>query len=280
MVNVMKYDGSRQPFDKNKVYNTCIRMRATPQQASDVANKVSARIYEGIPTKKVLQMIFTFLKEHRPEMKHRIDLREAISMMRSKPDFERFVQMLLEAEGYQVDANRIVYGRCVDHEVDAVAKKGSEVVYVEAKHHIQSHTYTGVGVFLESRATYEDMVEGFKAKKNNYNFNKMLVITNTKLSEHAIRYADCRGISHIGWRDPPGRGLEDIVDTHNFYPVTLLRGIDQKIIDKLGDAGIVLLKQLAGRTEGENIEKISREAKIPRNVLEQIVNKANELIRR
>jgi len=275
MVNVTKADGTKQPFDKNKIYNTCLRMHATPQQARDVADRVAGKVYEGIPTKKILQMIFTYLKAHRPEIGHRIDLREAISNMRSKPDFERFIQLLLEAEGYKVDANQIVYGRCVDHEIDAIAKKGGETVYVEVKHHIQSHTFTGVGVFLEARATYEDMQEGFKEGKNRYNFNRTLVITNTKLSEHAIRYGDCRGISHTGWRDPPQRGLEEIVEEHNFHPVTLLKGVDTKIFDRLGDAGIVLLKQLI---EGD-LQKLSHETRIPRNILQQLANKASEIIR-
>jgi len=275
MVNVTKFDGSKQPFDKNKIYNTCVRMGATPEQARDVAEKVAAKVYEGIPTKKILQMIFTYLKEHKPEVGHRIDLRESISLMRSKPDFERFIQMLLEAEGYDVDANKIVQGRCVDHEIDAIARKNNETIYVEIKHHIQAHTFTGVGVFLEARATYEDMQDGFKEGKNSYNFNRVLVLCNTKLSEHAVRYADCRGISHLGWRDPPERGLEEIVELHKFYPVTLLRGVDQRTVERLGDAGIVLLKQLLE----EDLQKISRETRIPRNILQQIANKASEIIR-
>jgi len=278
MVNVMKFDGSKQPFDKNKVYNTCLRMNATPQQARDVADRVASKVYEGIPTKKVLQMIFSLLKEYRPEVQHRIDLREAISLMRSKPDFERFIQLLLEAEAYKVDPNQIISGRCVEHEIDAIAKKrgekGDEIIYVEIKHHVQSHTFTGVGVFLEAQATYEDLVEGFEEKKNNYDFNRVMVVTNTKMSEHAERYADCRGISHIGWRDPSERGLEEIVHQYGFYPVTLLKGIDDRTITRLGDAGIVLLKQLA---EGD-LEKISRDTRIPRNILQQFANKASEIL--
>jgi len=274
MIFVTKADGSKQPFDRQKVYSTCLRMHATPQQANDVANKIAAKVYEGISTKKILQMIFSYLKQHRPEVGHRIDLREAISIMRSKPDFERFIQLLMEAEGYSVEANQIVYGRCVDHEIDAVARKNNETIYVEVKHHLQPHTFTGVGVFLEARATYEDMQEGFKEGINKYNFNRVLVITNTKLSEHARRYADCRGISHIGWRDPPNRGLEEIVEEHNFHPVTLLRGVERKIVDRLGDAGIVLLKQLV---EGD-LQKISHETRIPRNILQQLANKASEII--
>jgi len=274
MVNVLKFDGSKQPFDKNKVYNTCLRMRATPEQARAVTDKVAAKVYEGIPTKKVLQLIFSFLKDLRPEVKHRIDLRESISLMRSKPDFERFAQLLLKEEGYDVGANEIVEGRCVDHEIDAIARKGNDTIYVEVKHHLQPHTFTGVDVFLVARATYEDMNEGGKVGKNAHNFTKIMVMTNTKLSEHALRYADCRGISHIGWRDPPGRGLEEIIEEHSFYPVTLLRGVDERTIERLGDAGIVLLKQL---TEGD-LEKISRQTRIPRNILQQMANRASEIL--
>ena len=274
MVNVLKFDGTKQPFDRNKVYNTCIRMRATPQQARDVTDKVAGKVYEGISTKKVLQLIFACLQEVMPETKQKIDLREAISLMRSKPDFERFIQLLLEAEGYEIEANRIVEGKCVDHEIDAVARKSGETTYVEVKHHIQFHTFTGLDVFLIARATFEDLKGGGQEGKNDYDFSRALVVTNTKMSEHAMRYADCRGISYIAWRDPPGRGLEEIIERNNFYPITMLRGIDSKTMTKLGDAGIVVLKQL---TDGK-LEEISEYTRIPVNILANLSNSAKEIL--
>jgi len=274
MTIVVKFDGRKENFQKQKVYNTALRMGLSREDASEVANKIEAKIYNGIQTKKILQMIFDIAKNYNPEIKQRIDLRGAISLLRSKPDFERFICLLLEQEGYDIEANQIVPGNCVEHEVDAIAKKGKELIYVEIKHHDQPHTYTGVGVFLESQAIFEDFIQGFQKKKNKYNFSKAMIICNTKLSEHARRYAECRDMDFIAWKDPIANGLEKRVEEHKFYPITLLKSLDEKTEAMLGDSGIVLLKQLVEIKPKE----IARMTKISANKIQDLANRARKFL--
>src|SRR3989338_5134729 len=144
MTFVTKFDGSNQEFKKEKIVHTCLRMHAKPEQAKAVADKIESKVYDGISTKKILEMIFNYLKEYKPEIGHRIDLREAIALIRPKPDFENFVGMLLKEYGYKIEMNQIIAGRCVEHEIDSIARKKNEVILVEAKHHFQHHTYTGL----------------------------------------------------------------------------------------------------------------------------------------
>ena len=274
MLYVTKFDGRKQPFEKSKVIRTCLRMHATPEQARKVADKVAKNLYDGISTKKILRMIFTYLKEYKPEIKHQIDLREAISMLRPKPDFELFIAFLLKSEGYEVQHNQIIQGKCIDHEIDAIARKGNETVYVEVKHHFNSHTYTGLDVFLQANSTFEDLKEGYKLGKNRINFNKALVVCNTKISKHAKKYAECRGINHIGWKYPEDRGLEKLIEEKKFYPITFLKILDRANEEKFGNNGIVLLKQLVEI----DIEKLQRMTRIPRRKLEKFVERAKQII--
>lgn len=274
MAFVTKFDGRKQPFQKDKVVRTCLRMHATPDQARAVANKIDSKIYDGISTKKILQMIFSYLKEFKPAIKHEIDLREAIALLRPKPDFEQFVAMLMREYGYYVETNQIIQGNCVDHEIDAIAKKDSEIVYVEVKHHLQHHTYTGVDVFLETKARFDDLREGYKTGSHKINFNKALVVCNTKISEHARRYSKCADIEHIGWRYPPEHGLEQMIEEKRLYPITLLRGLDSVSEAKLGDAGIILLKQLVET----DMEELWKRTRIPRETLKVFVKKAGEVL--
>lgn len=270
MIFVTKFDGRKQPFQKDKIVRTCLRMHATPQQAKTVADRIESRIYDGIPTKKVLQMIFSELKEFKPEIKHEIDLRESIVLLRPKPDFEQFVAVLLKEYGYSVESNQIIQGKCVDHEIDAIAKKDDETIYVEVKHHLQPHTYTGVDVFLETKARFDDLIEGFKAGRNAINFNKALVVCNTKISEHARRYSSCVGIEHIGWKS----GLEKMIEEKKLYPITFLRGLDVVSEAKLGDAGIILLRQLVET----DIDELCEKTRIPKDRLKTFVKKAGEIL--
>lgn len=275
MVFVTKADGRKQKFQKEKVIRTCLRMHASQEIAKIVANKIASKIYDGIPTKEILNMIFDFLKEYKPEIAHRIDLREAISLLRPKPDFELFVFYILREYGYDVLPNQIVSGECIEHEVDAIARKGNETIYVEIKHHLMYHTYTGLGVFLEAWATFEDLKEGFKLGKNNFDFNKVLVICNTKISNHAKQYAECKDIQHIGWKYPPKQSLEQMIEDRKLYPITILKDLDKKSEEKFGDNGIVLLKQLIEY----DINELSRITRISKDKIAKYIERAKEIIK-
>jgi len=159
MVSVTKFDGSRQPYSREKILNTSIRMGVSREHAENIADEVEERLYDGMPTQEILGIVRRCLRERRPSLAEMVDLRSAISMLRPKPDFERFVRLLLREDGYRVSSNRIVRGRCVEHELDAVARKKDEIFYVEVKHHSNPHTYSGLDVMKEARATFEDLTE-------------------------------------------------------------------------------------------------------------------------
>jgi len=265
MIYVTKADGSKQLFDKQKIINTCLRLQATPQQAQSIADRIEARVYDGIPTRKILQMIFQYMEKYRPAIGHQIDLKQAIAMLRSRPDFEIFISKIFEALGYKVDTNLIIQGKCIEHEIDIVARKEQETILIEVKHHVNHHTYSGLDVFLQLNSTLEDLREGYEVGKNNIKFDKAILICNTKVSEHAKKYALCRGLEFIAWKFPPDRGLERIIEELKLYPITFLREIDRDEIYKLADAGIVTLRQLL-----EDVNKISGKSGISKNRILQL----------
>jgi hypothetical protein len=274
MVVVTKADGTKQLFDKEKVIRTCLKMHVSEEEAREVANKVEMKLYEGIPTKKILEMIFFYLKNYRPQIKHQIDLRESISLMRPKPDFENFVGIVLRGQGYEVEPPQLIRGRCVEHEIDGIAKKGTDTIYVEVKHHFQSHTYTGVAVFLETWATFVDLFDGFELHKSPYKFNKALVVCNTKFSDHALQYSKCKGISHIGWNTPQDNSLEKMVWEEKLYPITLIKAMDKRSEEKLGDTGVILLRQLADT----DVNDLIRKTRLNRQKLILLKEKARQIL--
>jgi hypothetical protein len=252
---VTNADGTRNLFNRQRIVKTCLRMRVSEEIAKVVADKVEKNIYNGIQTRKILQMIFEYLQKERSTFKNRIDLRRAISLLRPVPDWEHYIQMLLSELGYSIISNKIIRGRCVEHEIDAVAQKGDETILVEIKHHYKYHTSTGLDVCRIIRATFEDMTEGFDLGLTQINFNKTLIICNTKFSNHAKQYAECRDIDHIGWNSPLEHGLDRIIEENKFYPITLISNLDRKTEEKLGNKGIVLLRQLTENSITELVKK-------------------------
>jgi hypothetical protein len=269
-VFVTKADGSRQLFDREKVVKTCLRMGANRRIAFEVADKVEARLYDGIPTRKVLQMIFRLLRKHKPAIRHFLDLRKGLSLMGSKPEFEKFVQILLAHHGFEVSPNQIIRGKCVGHEVDAVARKDGVTYFVEAKHHSNYHTPTGLDESRIARAVLEDVTEGFTLGKSDLKIDSAMIVTNTRYSEHARRYGKCRNILQIGWSSPKTLALQSMIEEKKLYPLSCIKGLKSEVKMKLVNSGIVLMKQLVE----EETSKLARETAISREILKNIIEKA------
>jgi hypothetical protein len=253
-----------------------MRMGGSRAHAERIADEVEKRLYDGMPTQEILGIVRRCLRECKPRLDLGVDLRGAISMLRPVPDFERFVRLMLREYGYKVSANRIVRGRCVEHEIDGIARKRGEVVYVEVKHHSNPHTYTGMDVMKEARATLEDLVEGVEDGVNRIKFNKALVVCNTKFSNHAKRYSECRGIGHIAWKSPVDGGLEQRVREKELYPITMFRDLDSEAEKELGNRGIVLLKQVFEQDVG----RLARSIGVRRYKLEDLAEFAREVLSR
>ena len=269
-VFVTKADGSKQLFDKEKVVRTCLRMGASRALASEVAEKVESRVYEGMPTARVLHLIFRFMREDKPGVRHLIDLRKGLSLMSSKPEFEEFVRVLLKYQGFEVSSNQILKGRCGEHEVDAIARKGDVTYFVEAKHHLSYHALIGLDESRIARAVLEDVNENFEPTKTVVRIDKAMIVTNSRYSEHAIKYGRCRGIVQSGWNYPVNQGIEKVIEEKGLHPLSCLRGLRDEDRFRLVDSGLVLIRQLLD----EDQQGLARKTGLKLQTVEEILEGA------
>jgi hypothetical protein len=267
---VKKADGSLQLFDREKVVRTCLRMGANRQVAYEVAEKVERRLYEGISTAKILQMIFQFMRRHKPIVGNLFDLRKGLSLMLPKPEFEVFVQVLLAHNGFEVTPNQLLDGRCVEHEVDAIARKNGVTFFVEAKHHASYHTQTGLDESRIARAVLEDVIEGFALGKCDLKIDRAMIVTNTRYSDHALQYGKCRGILQIGWSSPTDHGLRDMIEGNNLLPLSCLRGLNIDGRVRLANFGIVLFEQIIKEDTAGLARKTGLSQEFIKNIREKI----------
>ncbi len=195
-VHVVKRDGRMEEFNPKKVKRTIIRAGIDSKTASQILRRLEETIYDGITTDEILQIILDMLGRARGAEGRKYDLKR--SLYRLGPDgfeFERFVARLLEEHGFRVEVNRIVHGRCVEHEIDVVAEKGGKSYLVECKFH-NMPIYTGLKEAMYTYARFLDTAI----------FDEVWLITNTKFSDDAKRYAICQGMKLTGWNYPEGRG--------------------------------------------------------------------------
>jgi hypothetical protein len=207
-------------------------------------------------------------------IRYQIDLRKALSLLNPAPDFEMFIQLLLREHGYEVTPNQIIRGRCIEHEVDAVARKNDKTCIVEVKHHYKYHTPTSLDVSRISRAVFEDLTEGYELGLNTLKIDYALIVCNTKLSDHSKRYADCRKIEHIAWSSPKNLDLQTMIEEKKLYPITFLKGLSADARQRLTSNGIILLKQL---TE-QNILVLRRQTRLSKEKVASLIDDAHAIL--
>lgn len=241
-INVTKWGGKVEPYDRAKIRRTLDRYGLSDEEAEVILDEVEKSLYEGIPTKEIYKLVESLSTRKTKVLKR--DLRSALGEMKSKPDFEVFIQQLLGKMGYEVRDERIIPGRCVNHEIDGVAEKDGKLYYIETKHHSKPHIKTPFIHTLAAKSKIDDIREGFREGKNDLDFHSVIIICNTRLTSHARRYAKCVGIQHIGWNTPRDGGLEQLIRKTKTYPIQIIRSLTKPEKNKLSAAGIVSLDDL------------------------------------
>jgi hypothetical protein len=163
----------------------------------------------------------------------------------------------------------------VENEVDGVLRKKAQTIMLEVKHHAAPHTKTRLDIPREVRSIFEDLTEGFTLGYHDIDFTDALIVCNTKFTTEATKYADCRGIGRLSWKDPAERGLEVIIEEEKFYPITILREVDKKMKTTLGDNGIIVLKQIIDT----DLKKLAAKTGIREERLEGLERNARKLLK-
>jgi hypothetical protein len=245
--------------------------------ANEVAERIEKRLYQGITTQMILQLIFTYMRKYRPAVSHLFDLKRAISLMEPKPEFELFIQVLLANSGFEVTPSQILRGKCGEHEVDGIARKNGVTYFVEAKHHFSYHALTGLDESRIAWAVLEDVTDAFTLGLTDQKIDRAVIVTNTRYSEQAIQYGKCKNIIQIGWTSPEHFGLRDTIEENKLYPLSCLRGVSVEARLRLVNSGIVLIKQLLDQDRLTIQRKMGLTQATVLSIIEKAQHSANTL---
>ena len=270
MVTIQKSNGITEPLDIEKTKRSCMRAGATEEMAKEITSIVVSKLKDGDTTTKIKKLIYDELHKREDTLAHRYDLKYALSRLDpTTSQFEKYITRLFSYFGYEThhSPRPKPMGCCSDHEIDVFLKNSEGVKFIECKHHYQYYRYTGLDVPMRVWARLSDLQDGFrKGRRNSFDFSEAWVVTNTKLSEHAIRYSKCKKMPFFAWNQPKDKGLNYYIEKVKAYPLTIVPLTDydrvklasQNIIDvkdfisadpaKLSNAGISKTKS----------EKISR----------------------
>jgi len=245
---ITKADGTREAFDNHKLLGSLARAGADRTSAREISELVGEELFDGITTQEIYRRAFARLREQRRGIAARYSLKRAVwDFGPSGFPFESYVAALLRAEGWDATTDRIIRGACVEHEVDVVATKGTEHLYVEAKFHNSPGFKTDLKTALYVKARMDDIRAAGKAKGDKA-LVRGLLVTNTKFTSHASNYASCAGLELLSWEQPNGHTLHDRIDAAGLYPITALTTLSRREKMLLLEKRIVLCSELISNT--------------------------------
>ncbi len=269
---VVKATGEQEVFRPAKLVESLLRAGAGVEKANEILAHIESELVSGMTTNDIYRHAFDLLRNAAHHVAARYSMKRAIAELGpSGFPFEKFISEIFKAKGYHAVTGQIVAGSCVEHEVDVVAWKEKELVMVEAKFHNEPGLKSDLKIALYVKARYDDLKENlydYGGKK--HKISTFYLFTNTKFTDHAIRYAECKGLSLVGWNYPSKGNLEDLVTETKLHPLTSLVSLTPTEKKTLLDQGLILCKHVLEHKSELSKYGINKE-KIPQ-VFEEIHN--------
>jgi Holliday junction resolvase len=270
---VIKESGQAETFNRKKILRSLLNSGVPRAEAGDIIDRAVMELTPPLTTRKIFRAIKKNLRRFDTVCTMKYSLKQAIyDLGPTGYPFERYIAKVLEKEGYRAEVGSLVEGKCVSHEVDVVARRDNNVYFVECKFHKRRKTTSDVKTALYVQARFQDIDDAYRGKGAKFDRRGMLV-TNTRFTSEAVKYADCMGLRIIGWKHPPGQSLERIIEKGRTYPVTVLTSAGKAISQRLAEAGIVLASEVLDI----DVKTLARHAGVKREAAEKIRRQASQI---
>ena len=256
-IKILKASGLPEDFDTRKLATSLVRSGTPADVADDIAKEVAKKIVPSTKTREIYRLARKLLRQYNAAAGMRYSLKKAISSLGPTGyPFEKFFARVLTGHGYSTEVNRIINGYCVEHEVDIMAKNGSGQFVIECKYHSNGGKPTDVKVALYVHSRFNDIKKAFElTPERSLEVHQGWLVTNTRCTTDAIKYAECVGLRIISWRYPETGSLEKMIEEKRLYPVTVLPSARRKFLETLFANNFILAQDIADTDEDSFVEK-------------------------
>lgn len=240
---ITKADGEREHFDPHKLDTSLVRAGAQHEARQHILKRIEKELHDGMRTEDIYTHAFEYLRhEEAPAVAARYSIKRAIfALGPSGFPFEQFLAEVFRAHGWHARTGVSLTGRCAPHEVDVLAEKNGKRIGIEAKFHNEAGGKTDIKDALYVKARYEDLARAPEAKSR---IDQGWLVTNTRFTRNAIRYAQCSNLTLLGWDYPRNRGLLQMIEEVRVHPLTALTTLTESEKRRLMENNIVLCKNV------------------------------------
>ncbi|PIR83584.1 ATPase [Candidatus Kaiserbacteria bacterium CG10_big_fil_rev_8_21_14_0_10_51_14] len=240
---ITKADGEQEPFNPAKLEHSLALAGASTTMRARVLAHVMKELKPNMMTEEIYRHAFEILRrEEAPPVAARYSIKRAVfALGPSGFPFEQFLAEVLRAHGWSVHTGVALTGRCAPHEVDVYAEKNGKRIGIEAKFHNDAGGKTDIKDALYVKARYDDLRN---TPLQSSHVDEGWLVTNTRFTRNAIRYAQCSGLTLLGWDYPHGHGLFNLIEEARVHPLTCLTTLTESEKRRLLDQKIVLCKHV------------------------------------
>lgn len=266
---VTKADGDQEVFEPEKLRASLMWAGAANEEAARIIEGVTKELRPGVTTEQIYHRAFELLQhESAPAVAARYSIKRAVfSLGPSGFPFEQFFAEVLRAHGWRTQTGVALTGRCAPHEVDILAEKDGLRVGIEAKFHNDAAGKTDIKDALYVYARYEDLK---RAPESSSRVHEGWLVTNTRFTRNAIRYAQCSSLKLVGWDYPKNNGLQHLIETGRVHPLTCLTTLSENEKRQFMDKRIVLCRDVLS-------QHLLHEYGVPSNRIAKVLEEARYL---
>ena len=263
---VIKRTGTVVSFDEKILEQSLRRAGASNMTARRIANEIENTITDGDTTDEIYRRAFSMLSEESKNVAMRYSLKKALfGFGPTGFPFEKFIAELFRRKGYATTNNVHLQGSCIGHEVD-VLTTDPERIAMEVKFHNDMRIRSDVKSVLYVKARFDDLTgrthRTFIPTRGAV--ERCILVTNTKFTKSAIKYANCAGVQLLGWGYPYRENLQTYIKQTDAHPVTCLPSVTASVGKNLFAKGIVtcrgLLEQKSVVRSFQNSDNLIAEA--------------------
>lgn len=227
-IYIRKASGKKELFDSEK-FRTSLRKSGADEALIDRLVLELEQLPKLSSTKEIYGYALTRLQQDHMAVAARYNIKQALlDFGPAGFPFEQFIADIFRAQGYAALTDQIEQGFCVDHELDVVLMHHETLSMVECKFHNSQQLKTDVKVALYCKARFEDMEKAWQsAAGKKRQFHEIWIVTNTKFTTEAIRYALCTHIELLGWSYPVQDNLPALIDRYKLYPITTMPNLSK-----------------------------------------------------
>jgi len=225
---IRKSSGKKEEFNIKKLHLSLCKSGADSKIIKQIIEEIKKQKLRS--TKAIHKLVTQILTKKAPSVAARYNLKRALMELGPAGyPFEQFVAHIFRAQNYETTTNQIISGNCIDHEIDITATKASRHFMIECKFHNRIGLKTNVKVILYTQARFEDVRTEWEQKpRHNHEFHRAWVVTNTRFTSQAIKYAKCMDIKLLGWKYPENQSIAQLIDSIGLHPITALTSLTKQ----------------------------------------------------